>query len=146
MGSTKHRVRSTVLFTTEKFPHVSEPSQFKPMLLKSTVFGNSPDGGVGFPGNAVVQNSPASAGDAGSIPGLGRTPGEGNSNSLPSPSLGIPWTEEPGGVRSTGSQRVRHGSASAQAHMHMALRVKPHPAELLSSKEEPPGHPRRHWR
>ena len=68
MGSTNHRLHSTVLFTTEKFPHVSEPSQFKPMLLKSTVLGNSLDGGVGFPGNAVVQNLPANAGDAGFDP------------------------------------------------------------------------------
>ena len=30
----------------------------------------------------VVKNSPASAGDTGLIPGLGRSPGEGNSNSL----------------------------------------------------------------
>ena len=121
MGSTKHRVRSTVLFTTEKFPHVSEPSQFKPMLLKSTVFGNSPDGGVGFPGNAVVQNSPASAGDAGSIPGLGRTPGEGNSNSLPSPSLGIPWTEEPDRLQSLmgyGPRGRRESDTAQRARKH----------------------------
>ena len=30
----------------------------------------------------VVKNSPASAGDTGLVPGLGRSPGEGNSNSL----------------------------------------------------------------
>ena len=36
----------------------------------------------GFPGSSVVKNSPANAGDAGSIPGLGRSPGEGNYNSL----------------------------------------------------------------
>ena len=119
MGSTKHRVRSTVLFTTEKFPHVSEPSQFKPMLLKSTVFGNSPDGGVGFPGNAVVQNSPASAGDAGSIPGLGRTPGEGNGNQLQYSCLGNPQTEEPGRLQSMGSQKSQtrlSERASTPAH------------------------------
>ena len=72
MGSTNHRLRSTVLFTTEKFPHVSEPSQFKPMLLKSTVLGNSLDGGVGFPGSAVVQNPPANAGDAVFDPWVGK--------------------------------------------------------------------------
>ena len=32
----------------------------------------------GFPGGAVVKNPPASAGDAGSIPGSGRSPGGGN--------------------------------------------------------------------
>ena len=30
-----------------------------------------------FPGGTVVKNPPASAGDMGSIPGLGRSPGEG---------------------------------------------------------------------
>ena len=36
----------------------------------------------GFPGGSVVSNLPASAGDAGSISGLGRCPGEGNGNPL----------------------------------------------------------------
>ena len=31
----------------------------------------------------TVKNPPASAGDIGSIPGLGRSPGEGNGNPLP---------------------------------------------------------------
>ena len=35
-----------------------------------------------FPGDSVVNNPPANAGDAGLIPGLGRSPGEGNGNSL----------------------------------------------------------------
>ena len=34
----------------------------------------------GFPGDPVVKNLPANAGDSGSIPGLGRSPGGGNSN------------------------------------------------------------------
>ena len=45
----------------------------------------------------------------GSIPGLGRSPGEGNGNPLPVLLPGkIPWTEEPGRLQSMGSQRVRH--------------------------------------
>ena len=36
----------------------------------------------GFPGGIVVKNLPANAGDAGSIPGLGRSLGEGNGNPL----------------------------------------------------------------
>ena len=36
----------------------------------------------GFPGGIVVNNLPANAGDAGSIAGLGRSPGEGNDNPL----------------------------------------------------------------
>ena len=57
------------------------------------------------------KNPPANAGvagDAGSISGSGRSPGEGNGN-LPSIlAWKIPWTEEPGGLQSMGSQRVRH--------------------------------------
>ena len=36
----------------------------------------------GFPGGSVVKNLPASAGDAGLIPGSGKSPGEGNGNPL----------------------------------------------------------------
>ena len=36
----------------------------------------------GFPGGSVVKNPPANAGDAGSIPGSGRSSGEGNDNPL----------------------------------------------------------------
>ena len=36
----------------------------------------------GFPGGAVVKNPPANAGDVGSIPGWGRSPGGGNGNPL----------------------------------------------------------------
>ena len=36
----------------------------------------------GFPGGSVVKNPPANAGDPGSIPGLGRSPGEGNGTPL----------------------------------------------------------------
>ena len=32
---------------------------------------------MGFPGGSRVKNLPANAGDGGSIPGLGRSPGEG---------------------------------------------------------------------
>ena len=37
---------------------------------------------IGFPGDAVVKNPPANAGDVGSIPGSGRFPGVGNGNLL----------------------------------------------------------------
>ena len=56
---------------------------------------------MGFPGGAVVKNLPANAGDAGNagfIPGLGRSPGVGNGNHSSNLSWRIPWTEEPGGL------------------------------------------------
>ena len=37
---------------------------------------------VGFPGGSVVKNLPANAGNSGSIPRSGRSPGEGNGNPL----------------------------------------------------------------
>ena len=43
-----------------------------------------------FPAGAEVKNPPANAGDVGSIPGLGRSPGEGNGNPLQCSCLGNP--------------------------------------------------------
>ena len=37
---------------------------------------------MGFPGGSVIKNLPANAGDVGSIPELGRSPGEGNGSPL----------------------------------------------------------------
>ena len=54
---------------------------------------------MGFPGGAMVKNPPAHAGDErdmGLIPGLGRSPGEGNGNLLQFLAWRIPRTEEPG--------------------------------------------------
>ena len=62
---------------------------------------------MGFPGGSAVKNPPTNAGDSGSIPGSGRSPGEGNGNPLQDSSLGIPWTEEPGGLQTMGSQKNR---------------------------------------
>ena len=59
-----------------------------------------------FPDGLDGKEPGCKAGDPGSIPGLGRSPGEGNGNSVQYSCLEIPWTEEPGGLQSTGSQRV----------------------------------------
>ena len=45
---------------------------------------------LGFPGGSVVNNLPASAEDTGSIPGSGRSPGEGKGNPLQYSCLGNP--------------------------------------------------------
>ena len=44
----------------------------------------------GFPGNSVVKNPPASAGNLGSIPGSGRSPGERSGYPLQYSCLGNP--------------------------------------------------------
>ena len=59
----------------------------------------------------VVKNPPAEAGDvrdAGSILGLGRSPGGGHATHSSILAWRIPWTEEPGGIQSIGSQRIQH--------------------------------------
>ena len=45
---------------------------------------------MGFPGGAVVKNSPAGAGDEGSVPGCGISTREGNGNPLQYSCLGNP--------------------------------------------------------
>ena len=53
----------------------------------------------------MVKNLPTKAGDlrdAGSIPGLGRSPGRGRGNPLSILAWRIPWTEEPGELQSIG--------------------------------------------
>ena len=58
----------------------------------------------------VVKNLPANAEDVrdvGLIPGSGRCPGGGHGNPLQYSCLENSWSEEPGGLQSIGSQRVR---------------------------------------
>ena len=65
----------------------------------------------------VVKNLPANAGnarDTGSIPGLGRSPGEGNGNLLEYSCLENPTDREAWRLRSMGLPRVRRESALEQ--------------------------------
>ena len=77
---------------------------------------------MGFPGDSDGKEFTCSAGDMGSIPGLGKSPGEGTGYPLQYSCLvekemathssilawRILWTEEPGGLLCMGSHRVRH--------------------------------------
>ena len=58
----------------------------------------------GFLGGSVVKNLPANAGNACSIPESGQSPGKGSGSPL---QWEIPWTEEPDGPQSMGSQESR---------------------------------------
>ena len=65
-------------------------------------------------------------GELGSIPGLGRSPGEGNGNPLQYSCLENPMDRgEPGGLQSMGSQRVRHDLATFthSSILHMVMLV-----------------------
>ena len=66
---------------------------------------------LGFPGGSAGKESACHAGDLGSIPGLGRSPGEETSSIL---AWRIPWT-----VQSTGSQRVGHDWATFTFMFHL---------------------------
>ena len=56
----------------------------------------------------MVKNLPTNAGDLGSIPGLGRSPGVGNGNPLQYFCLGNPMDTGTWQVTVHGSQKVRH--------------------------------------
>ena len=67
---------------------------------------------MGFPDGSVVKNPPANAGDTGSIPGLGRSSGEGNGNPLQYSCLENPIDK--GALQATvhGVTRVGHDLAT----------------------------------
>ena len=78
------------------------------LLKKHSEFVFPPKQNQGFPGSSEVKASACNVGDLGSIPGLGRSPGEGNGNPLQYSCLENPMDEEHGGLQSMGSQRVGH--------------------------------------
>ena len=67
-------------------------------------------GMLGFPGSSDHKESASSAGDQGSIPRPGRSPGEGNGCSILA--CRIPWTEDSGRLQSMRSQRVGRNRAT----------------------------------
>ena len=70
----------------------------------------------GFPDGSAVKNPSANAGDLVSIPGLGRSHGEGNANISSVLAWKIPRREETGGLQ-TGCKRVRHNLATKHLSM-----------------------------
>ena len=82
---------------------------------------------LGFSGGVVVKDLAANAGDAGSIPGLGRSPGGGNGNllqdSLPGKSHGqkspvgySPWSNKK-------SDTTEHTHTHTHTHSHMPISI-----------------------
>ena len=82
--------------------------------------------------------SASNAGDLGSTPGSGRSPGEGNATHSSTLAWRIPWTEEPGGLQSVGvakesdttegvnscsgrSKLIQHGSGITQRAISLGL-------------------------
>ena len=77
----------------------------------------------GLLGGSVVKNPPANAGDAGSLPGSGRSPGEGNTTPSSILAWEDPWTEESGRLLSMKSQRVGHDLRTEHGHTQMQLEI-----------------------
>ena len=64
---------------------------------------------MGLPkGGLVGKESACNTGDTGSIPELGRSPGRRHEIHSSILAWRLPWTEEPGGIQSTGLQTVKH--------------------------------------
>ena len=70
---------------------------------------------LSFPGGTNVKNPPANAREASSITGLGRSPGEGNSNPLQYSCLENPMDRGAWWATVQGVKRVRHDLATEQA-------------------------------
>ena len=84
---------------------------------------------MGFPGGSEVKASACNAGDLGSIPALGRSPGEGNGNPLRILAWRIPRREKSSELQSMGSQKVRHDESNL-AHTHSLFASLPQPEEV----------------
>ena len=85
---------------------------------------------LGFPGGAAVKKPPANAGDPGSIPGLGRSPGGGHGEPLQYSCLENPMGR---GAWSTTVHRVtKSGTRLKQLSTHArTLQVAPLPQGLF---------------
>ena len=75
---------------------------------------------------SMVKNTPANAGDirdAFSIPGSGRSPGEGKATHSNILAWRIPWTEEPDRLQFMGSRRVGHNLVTEQQQQHVSKNI-----------------------
>ena len=73
----------------------------------------------------MVKNMPSNERDAGLSPGMGRPPAERNGNPLCILAWEIPWIEEPGGLQSMGSQRIRHILVTKQQSKNNSIQEHP---------------------
>ena len=85
-----------------------------------TLFKREPNNHLDFPGDLDDKESTCSVGDLGSIRGLGRFLGRRKWQPTPVFLPGkSPWMEEPGRLKSMGSQRVRHDWATKHNNNHL---------------------------
>ena len=75
----------------------------------------------------VVMNPLANAGDVrdmGLISRSGRSPGEGHGNPLQYSCLENPWTDEPGGLQSVGTQRIGYDWSDLACTHNLSIRLR----------------------
>ena len=101
---TEREIKETIPFTTAvkriKYLGINLPKEIKDLYIDTIL--------QGFPGGSDHKSSACSEGDPGLIPGLGRSPGEGNGNSLQYSCLENPMGGGTYGLQSMWLQRVRH--------------------------------------
>ena len=73
------------------------------------------------PGGSDGKESARNVGDPGSIHALGRSPEKEIATHSSILAWRIPWTEEPGGPQSMGSQRVGHDLVTKQQQLSIRL-------------------------
>ena len=100
---------------------IKDQSHLPPRPLEPNTF--FPDFCIGFPRwlSGKKKNLPAKVGVTGSIPGLGRSPGEGNGNLLQYSDLGNPMNEGLAGCSHGVTKESVHGSATEQNKQNVFL-------------------------
>ena len=78
---------------------------------------------MGFPGGSEVKASASNVGDPGSIPGLGRSPGEGNGNPLQCSCLENPMDRGVWQATVHGVAKSRTQPNDFTSHLHRLLTV-----------------------
>ena len=76
----------------------------------------------GFPGSSDGKESACKAGHLGLIPGREDPLEKGMATHSSIHAWKIPWTKEPGGLQSMGSQRVRHDWATSFHFIHVKIK------------------------
>ena len=87
-----------------------------------------------FPGDSVVKNLPANPGDSGSIPGLGRSPGEGNSSPLQYSFLENPTDR--GTWQATVHGVTKESDMTENTHTHTHTHTRTQRTEQLPKRRE----------
>ena len=96
----------------------SEGSHHYPHFLHHSLTPGKQQGG--FPGGSEVKPSACNAGDLGSFPGSGRSPGKEMATHSSILAWRIPWMEEPGGLQSMGH---KESDTTDQLNFHFHFQI-----------------------